>query len=83
MVVRWKKRIRCHPEPFACHLRLLESDGPIRIGPEIGPEPFVCHPEPFAGHSERSEESRHFAQDKLREGAHGKLREGSFSFDSG
>ncbi len=43
MVVRWKKRIRCHPEPFACHLRLLESDGPIRTGPEIRPEPFVCH----------------------------------------
>ncbi len=69
MVVRCKKRIRCHPEPSACHLRLLEPDGPppsrsgaIRIGPEIGPEPFLCHPE-------RSEGSRYFAESKLREGS--------------
>ncbi len=49
MVGRCKKRIRCHPEPFASHLRLLESDGPIRIAPEIGPEPFVCDPERSEG----------------------------------
>jgi hypothetical protein len=44
---------------------------PVILNPStVTLEPFVCH-------SERSEESRSIAQDKLREESQDKLREGS------